>query len=143
MSNSKELIGLLVGSHFVPPSKLLLENLPQGTKIRLLADPENPYDQNAIKVLLPPGGIPVERHEKLAEALPAMGWTLEDVLGADVLMLGHLAASDGKPLQKVQQSDPQIVGNKEFLEAGLEGEGELLFDGSGMVLIRFRPKPSA
>jgi hypothetical protein len=47
------LTGLMVGMHFRPPAKAVLEALPVGTTLWLRREPENPYDANAVQVLLP------------------------------------------------------------------------------------------
>ena len=42
----------IVGTHFHPPAKLLLTKLPVGTPLILSPTPDNPYDSNAIEILL-------------------------------------------------------------------------------------------
>ena len=42
----------IVGTHFHPPAKLLLTKLPVGTPLILSPTPDNPYDSNAIEILV-------------------------------------------------------------------------------------------
>lgn len=138
------LLTLLVGSHFVPPAKALLSNLPRGISLLLEHDPGNPYDENAVKVLLWPAAIPAMVYEELELALPGMGSSLEEVLASpEGLMLGHLAKSGGGPLLKyLAAQGGDLVGNVEFLEVMREtetsGEGysaKLEFDGAGNPMV--------
>ena len=42
----------LVGAHFRPPAKALIQSLPVGQVLRLSREPDNQYDTNAIQVWL-------------------------------------------------------------------------------------------
>lgn len=130
---SKTLKGLLVGMHFNPPAKLLLSALPSGVSLRLQPEPENPWDEAAVKVLVEPSQIPFAMLDYLDQALQDMGFQLEEVLAAPEWMLGHLAASGGKPLSKV----PGLQGNLEFREALASGQrrASLAFDAAGNPLV--------
>ena len=86
----------LVGMHFNPPAKQVLGVLASGCQLLLVPEPENPYDEKAIKVYLVPGQIGPEWHEELAQLLLGTGSDLTDVLGDAPLMLGHIGDSDGK-----------------------------------------------
>lgn len=96
----KKLTGLLVGMHFNPPSKWLLQGLPAGCRLGLEKEPENPYDPNAVVVwLVDCAAIPSSQHEKLRELLDGTGFDLEEILAEPAIKLGHLAAEGGKPLK--------------------------------------------
>jgi hypothetical protein len=43
----------IVGARFRPPAQAVLENLSSGTKLLLKRQPDNPYDSNAVQVMLP------------------------------------------------------------------------------------------
>ncbi len=132
-----KLIGLIVGSHFKPPAKLLLENLPKGTPLSLEPDPENPYDPNAIKVFVNAGSIPEGRYETLEAALPSMGVNgMDEILSTEDWFLGHLGASEGKPLIKAREATgDDYKGTLEFLlykqENGDFGQCQLGFNSLG------------
>ena len=111
----KTLISLLVGSHFRPPAKQVLEHLPAGAELTLEPEPSNPYDENAIKVLVDPRLIPESEHPVLAEKLPLTGNDLQDLLAGGLVFLGYVAKSNGKPLQGTG-----FEGNEEFHQRALE-----------------------
>ena len=129
----------LVGSHFVPPAKAVIAGLPGAVRLRLVpCDGEraevNPYDENAIQVHVYPSEVIWGAVDEAA--VVAMGSSFEELKAADSIMLGHLAASGGKPLSKAQAFDPSLRGNVEVREtvgggwdvASVRGlfEGELL-----------------
>lgn len=145
-----KLVGLLVGSHFHPPAKTLIEALPTGAPLELLPEPENPYDESAVLVrlgdnfrdwLLDPNLDHAELLQRLEDSLPNQGMTLEQVLSTLPLNLGHLGASGGKPLAKSQAEAgmPTLSGNLEFHSADVfETEGvrcTLAFAPSGAALV--------
>lgn len=132
MSNIK---GLLVGMHFRPPAKQLLASLPTGTLLTLEPEPENPYDEKAIKVLLDASQIPESQHETLRLTLDGTGHDLESVLEQGKWQLGYVAASDGKPLRGTD-----LQGTLEFAEPVSRGQRtvELSFDAQGRPIISLR-----
>lgn len=132
-----KLFSILVGAHFVPPAKFFLEHLPAGTSLRLEPDPENPYDENAIVVMVRPQAVPEGQRAELGVKIPGMGFDLDELLMANEwLRLGHVASSGGKPLLKAKLVRDDLVGNIEFL-AVMNGptEASLAFDGSGLILV--------
>lgn len=42
----------IVGARFRPPAQEVLDNLPAGAKLLLRRQPDNPYDGNAVQVML-------------------------------------------------------------------------------------------
>ena len=142
---SQVLTGLLVGSYHRPPAKSILEHLPTGAPLVLQAEPENPYDAGAIKVLLDPAdAIPKEQYQPLADKLPLQGYTLEQVMSGGPLQLGYLAATGGKPLAKGQQAIGQglsLAGNSEFapwVPTDTGAEARLAFGPGGELLVQLR-----
>lgn len=136
-----KITSLIVGSHFKPPAKLLLENLPRGTPLSLEPDPENPYDPNAIRVLVGSKDIPESRYETLEGALGAVGVDgMGEILGEASWFLGHVAASEGKPLLKAREATgDDYKGTLEFLlykqENGAFGSCQLGFNSAGSPTI--------
>lgn len=47
----------IVGARFRPPAEDVLRNLPSGADLILRRQPDNPYDANAVQVMLPDGDI--------------------------------------------------------------------------------------
>lgn len=124
---------LLVGIHFNPPAKALLQFLPQGCALRLEFEPENPYDENAIKCWAPSGSIDAELDPSLEALTMGMGYSAQDIREAEWWVLGHVAANGGKPLLKAGL----LKGNLEVGEAMRSGEAKfsLGFAGDGSPLI--------
>lgn len=57
----------IVGMRFRPPAAIIMGNLPLDAKLGLQREPNNPYDPNAIQVLLP---LPWEdEHPRIVEAV--------------------------------------------------------------------------
>ena len=88
---SRTFVVPVVGMHFRPPAKGIISVLPMGQALRLVAEPDNEYDPNAIKVLVGVDAIPPEAHEALGEAVAAYGFSLEDILGKAEWQLGYVA----------------------------------------------------
>lgn len=86
----------LVGAHFRPPAKWVLEVLPAGASLRLQPEPGNPYDPNAIQVWVRPQAIPAEARAELEGILAGAGWSLEELLSLEELQLGYVGDSKGK-----------------------------------------------
>lgn len=89
--SSTKLTGLMVGMFHRPPAKDVLNSLPVGTKLWLQREPDNAYDENAVKVLLPgfgPGG----EHADLRAGLEATGKWGEEMF-TDPLHLAYVDSS--------------------------------------------------
>ena len=134
------LISPIVGSHFAPPAKILLEHLPAGASLLLEPEPDNPYDENALLVLVDPAALPESQYPELELKLPGMGHSLEELLSSGKnLVLGHVAASGGKPLLKAAAKGKAYVGTLEFLALlrnGTAREASLGFDEEGLPVVR-------
>ncbi len=125
--------GLLVGSRFRPPAKIILDHLSSNTLVRLEAEPDNPYDEHAIRVYVSVRELPESEYEALREELPSAGSDLAELLILDEdIWLGYLAASDGKPLAKAQMFEADLVGNRELKGAT---SGRLVFGASGEAIV--------
>jgi hypothetical protein len=94
---------LLVGQYFHPPASTVLKCLPDGALVALRAEPDNPWDELAVQVLLAPGQIKPEALASYAEDLAGHGTSTDEVEALDKppgLLLGHVGASGGKPLAR-------------------------------------------
>ena len=80
----------IVGSFYRPPAKTLIEALPIGTPLFLLAEPDNQYDANAIAVYFESQNIPESSHGQLDEALSQYGFSLDTIIAQDQWHLGYL-----------------------------------------------------
>lgn len=80
----------LVGAHFRPPAKFVLASLPAGTRLSLCPEPENPYDPEAVQVLLSGADIPESCYGAINEAVLGTGSDIDTILANEVLHLGYL-----------------------------------------------------
>ena len=81
----------LVGMHFRPPARQVLERLRLGTRLELRREPDNAYDPWAVEVWVSPAEI--ELDEGFEEALAGAGCDLEELLAQEAIQLGFLGAS--------------------------------------------------
>jgi hypothetical protein len=80
----------IVGAFYRPPAKAIMDVLPIGTKLTLLAEPDNNFDPNAIAVWLSSEDIPKVCYDRLEETLPDHGVTLESLLMTPDWHLGYI-----------------------------------------------------
>ena len=80
----------IVGAFYRPPAAKLIESLPIGTPLFLMAEPDNQYDANAVAVYLESHNIPEASHSLLEESLPPFGFDLDTVLGQEQWHLGYV-----------------------------------------------------
>jgi hypothetical protein len=110
----------LVGAHFHPPAKGILAGLPAGVPLSLVPEPDNPYDENAVLVHLHARDIPEASRDRVNDEIGGMGSSVEDLLAQGVVVLGHCAASGGKPLAKLQTGcDDVLHGTLDVHDTGL------------------------
>ncbi len=108
---------LLVGMHFNPPAKIILQCLPSAAKVELRSEPTNPYDENAVEVWVSPSEIDETVLKLNEEDLVASGFDLDEIMDGDAIRLGHIAASGKKPILTAALTIRGLVGNVEFLAA--------------------------
>ncbi len=126
----------LVGSHFNPPAKQLLQGLPAGTGLTLASEPDNPYDAEAIRVFVDLDGVAPEFHEGLDAALEGTGVTVGDLLGEGPCCLGHVGATGRGPCSKLGLPGTQEVHALVVAEGGgWTLPATLQFDPSGQALV--------
>ena len=143
-AETRTITTLLVGDHFRPPAKLLLAHLPSGCELGLEPEDSNPYDEEAVRVMLDPRLIPDSQYPALEDetsGLPTMGFTLEQVMSTGPMQLGYIPKTGGKPLLTAQAGDPGLVGNHEVREALMHSDHKatLAFgpDGKARVLVTY------
>ena len=108
---------LLVGMHFNPPAKIVLQALPSGAKVELRPEPTNPYDENAVEVWVFPDEFEEAVLKFNATELMGSGFDVDEIMRGDALRLGHIAASGKKPILKAALTVAGLQGNVEFLTA--------------------------
>lgn len=102
----------IVGTFFRPAGKIILQELASGASLELVPEPDNPYDANAVRVMVKASFLPAIGTPGLQTALEGYGLDPEEVLTRD-FFLGYIAkthtqhatpgpatlsfAADGKP----------------------------------------------
>lgn len=61
----------IVGLWFKPPATKIIKDLPLNTPLRVIAEPDNPVDENAIAVWLPLGPLNLQSKEGM---VPSSRW---------------------------------------------------------------------
>lgn len=129
------LYGLLVGSHFRPPAKQILAALPQSFPLTLRAEPDNPYDPQALAVYCGElEKLPPEALEGLAQELPSCGWTLDLLLQEGEVHLGYAARASNKDRSKKADASP--TGVITAADALPEGPATLWWGPNGEALLK-------
>lgn len=96
------------GMGFHPPAKLLIERLRGGAKLKLVREPENKYDPNAIKAFIEPAGVAAEdRDEAFVEKLAGYGLTVEDFDAAPEWMLGYIGKEFAAQMAEQLSAEPE------------------------------------
>ena len=107
----------IVGSFYRPPAKILIDALPIGTPLFIMAEPDNQYDPNAVAVWLETRNIPETSYAALEEALPAFGFDLDTVLSQDQWHLGYIPKDFAAQLRASETVMPNTPVDVEFATA--------------------------
>lgn len=78
----------IVGSHYRPPAKAILQVLAAGTELLLIPEPSNEYDENAIMVVVMSDKIPDT--PTLDEFAQGFGYTSKTIHAASAWHLGYI-----------------------------------------------------
>ena len=95
----------IVGMHFRPPAKAIMQVLPAGAPLRLEREPENPYDRNAIKVWIRSSTIPESQYETLDSLAAGHGIELREILAQAEWHVGYIASKTGEAAQVAREMD--------------------------------------
>lgn len=95
----------LVGAHYRPPAKALLQVIPAGTELILRAEPDNPYDSNAVQVLLATANIPEDVEQDLEMHALGYGFDLAQIKNQEEWHVGYVKATEAQWLQPHIKSD--------------------------------------
>lgn len=81
----------IVGMHYRPPAKAIIQCLPAGALLKAIPEPDNPYDPHAIKVTVAVAEeLPKEQEDELANIAQPYGYTLEEILWQNEWHLGYI-----------------------------------------------------
>lgn len=100
----------LVGAHFRPPAKAILQVLPAGTPLRLIPEPDNPHDGNALAVHVATADIPESVREELAGLATPYGFGLPAILTAESWHLGYVKATEASWLTPMAVEAISVAG---------------------------------
>ena len=131
----------IVGAHFRPPAKALIQSMPMAHPLELRPEPTNPYDSNAVAIWLDAHTLPDESLEELRHTLPGMGSDIDDLMSQRHWHIGYIPKTDAIHLQP--RIDAAIEGHN--VETDASGDGFvrlghpaiLSFDGTGKPLVTF------
>ncbi len=88
----------LVGMHFRPPAKAILQVLPLDHPLHIEPEPGNEYDSNALMVKVKSAEIPTEAHSDLDVLAGGFGYPLADILAQEQWHLGYIARGEAAHL---------------------------------------------
>jgi hypothetical protein len=120
-------ISPLVGAHFRPPAKAILAALPAATPLILEREHNNPYDPNAVKVLVEPKHIPESQYDDLTMVAQGYGFTAEEICAEPKWHLGYIAAKPPKGRSgtlAATVASHMDNGAYPFARLGFDGTGE-------------------
>ena len=124
-------LALLVGMQFARPGGALVATLPQHTEVELVPEPDNPYDPNAVLVTIPRNVFGPPESEVVAAILAGFGLTFADL--SERIVIGHVAATGGKPLERATATTGEdLIGTLDLSGATC---GKLVFSSGGWVFI--------
>lgn len=141
-----KLTAYIVGMHFRPPAKDVVNLLPAGTPLLIQREPSNEYDEFAVKVILPgfhnePPPVSVENTAESAaydirKAMIEDGGYGEDLLNPKDGLL-HIAYVDSKKtgLAKMFSQDMLTAQIEAESDYNLYFDAELQFDLAGKPMV--------
>jgi len=141
LPNSNTFVVPLVGAHFRPPAKTIIQSLPAAYQLELRPEPSNPYDANAVAVWFDALNLSQDAIDELSSTLPGSGGNIEDLIEQRFWQLGYLAKEHAALHQ--ERLARIIEGHNE--DASVSGEGflwsgfpcKLSFTGSGQPAVIF------
>ena len=121
---------LLVGTHFAPgAAAVIAKGLGQGAKVELRAEPDNPYDAQAVKVWVERDAV--AEGPELEEALTGFGLSVASI--AWPLALGHLGAKyETKAAKAALREGHQF---RHGANEAVRGAGRLIQHANGTCLV--------
>jgi len=89
--------------HFRPPAKAIMALLPAGQQLILEPEPENPYDEFAVKVLLDHAELTEEHWQELE--IPLLNYGMErSELEQEPIHLGYVARTHSQAMARTLAS---------------------------------------
>lgn len=118
----------IVGAHFRPPAKAFVQSMAVGQPLALRREPSNPYDENAIQVIVVTAALDPCCHEELDTLARGFGHDLEGILGQEEWHLGYIPKEHAATLART------------FDEHGKDVVGNFGYDAAGKPTVTFDPQ---
>lgn len=121
----------IVGAHFRPPAKGILAALAASTPLILIPEPGNPYDPNAIQVIVDLQQNDDQDWDLIERECSAFGFTIDQLRSQGRWHLGYVP----------RENPPKVpIGNASLIATGVFGYndelgGELAFGPKGQALV--------
>jgi hypothetical protein len=119
MNSAVTFIAPLVGAHYRPPAKALLQVLPAGCDLVLTPEPDNPFDANAVMVSVATAAVPAAQHDVLRTLAAGYGFELDEVLARPEWHLGYIARGQAAELQ----TGPTALSGPTSARLGFDAKG--------------------
>lgn len=84
----------IVGAHFRPPAKAILQVLLGGCPLLIIPEPENPHDPNALRVEVTTTDISESQDELLEQLASGYGSSIAEIRAQDSWHLGYIPRVD-------------------------------------------------
>lgn len=91
-------LATLRGMHFHPPAKAILQCLPKGAALRVVPEPHNEYDANALAIWVDSATIPQSEFDTLNTLAIPFGYSASDIIDAGEWLLGYIAREEAEHL---------------------------------------------
>ena len=118
---------LIVGAWHHPPAQAILDYLTYNAELLLRAEPQNPYDPNAIQIWVPRSAIEkIDLKDELDSRLRDFGTNLPELLKESMWHLGYIPRHDAEQLT-----------NTYHFPASTDVKGEYFFQGDGKPRVSF------
>src|ERR1700678_2710237 len=135
----------IVGAHFRPPAKSILSALPNSCPLRLRPEPDNPYDSNALQVLVS-GQVIRDLPEAIKSDLHAdavgYGYDIDTICAAEEWHLGYIPRGIAAQLHAIiTQEIAVLYGKMLFYNLDIPRDylpAQLTFDLAGKPAVQFQ-----
>lgn len=90
---------LIVGAHFRPPAKAILQILPSGCPLLVIPEPTNEYDPNALQVVVETKSLPDGIDSDLTSLAAGFGFDAAMIRERDQWHLGYVPRKDAENIR--------------------------------------------
>lgn len=109
---------LIMGANFRPPAQAIINALRAGTELKLVREPSNEYDSNAVQIWCKPTDVKPEDRQELDFALAGFGRSLEEFDEAPEWWLGYVAKAVAASVSPMLADGASLKATLSFTGAG-------------------------